>query len=134
MSSIDQVSIAGFSEPMSIAELRKTRCESVSRRTGVYLIERDPESAPKFRILSTGGWFNGVSTLRQSRRLCGCRPLKGSFSQPLKAKAKTTAKAPEEEPGNIPGIINRHRGESHLSSPATPPDKRVRIRRFGGLS
>jgi hypothetical protein len=29
---------------------------------------------------------------------------------------------------------NRHRGESHLSSPATPPDKRVRIRRFGGLS
>jgi hypothetical protein len=29
---------------------------------------------------------------------------------------------------------NRHRGESHLSSPATPPDMRVRIRRFGGLS
>src|SRR6267143_7228875 len=29
---------------------------------------------------------------------------------------------------------NGHRGESHLSSPATPPDMRVRIRRFGGLS
>jgi hypothetical protein len=29
---------------------------------------------------------------------------------------------------------NRHRGESHLSTPATPPDKRVRIRRFEGLS
>jgi IS5 family transposase len=28
---------------------------------------------------------------------------------------------------------NRHRGESHLSSPATPPDKRVRIRRFEKL-
>jgi hypothetical protein len=25
-------------------------------------------------------------------------------------------------------------GGSRLSSPATPPDKRVRIRRFGGLS
>src|SRR5438094_5611949 len=25
---------------------------------------------------------------------------------------------------------NRHRGESHLSAPATPPDRRVRIRRF----
>ena len=30
-------------------------------------------------------------------------------------------------------IENRHRGESHLSSPATPPDKRVRIRRFEKL-
>jgi hypothetical protein len=28
---------------------------------------------------------------------------------------------------------DRHRGESHLSSPATPPDKRVRIRRFGRI-
>ena len=28
---------------------------------------------------------------------------------------------------------NRHRGESHLSAPATPPDMRVRIRRFGGI-
>ena len=28
---------------------------------------------------------------------------------------------------------NRHRGESRLSSPATPPDKRVRIRRFGWI-
>jgi hypothetical protein len=28
---------------------------------------------------------------------------------------------------------NRHRGESHLSSPATPPDVRVRIRRFGWI-
>ena len=29
---------------------------------------------------------------------------------------------------------NRHRGESRLSSPATPPYMRVRIRRFGELS
>jgi hypothetical protein len=29
---------------------------------------------------------------------------------------------------------NRHRGESCLSSPATTPYMRVRIRRFGGLS
>jgi hypothetical protein len=29
---------------------------------------------------------------------------------------------------------NRDRGDSHLSSPPTPPDMRVRIRRFGGLS
>ncbi len=28
---------------------------------------------------------------------------------------------------------NRHRGESHLSSPATPPYMRVRIRRFSSV-
>ena len=30
--------------------------------------------------------------------------------------------------------INRDRGESHGSAPPTPPDMRVRIRRFGELS
>ena len=30
-------------------------------------------------------------------------------------------------------MLNRHRGESYLSSPATPPDMRVRIGRFRGL-
>src|SRR5712671_7688497 len=30
-------------------------------------------------------------------------------------------------------LLKRHRGESHLSSPATPPYMRVRIRRFGGV-
>jgi hypothetical protein len=30
-------------------------------------------------------------------------------------------------------LHNRHRGESRLSSPATPPDRRVRIRRFEKL-
>jgi hypothetical protein len=29
---------------------------------------------------------------------------------------------------------NRHRGTGRPASPATPPDMRVRIRRFGGLS
>src|SRR5258708_35686421 len=32
------------------------------------------------------------------------------------------------------GQANRDRGESRDSSPPTPPDVRVRIRRFGGLS
>ena len=30
--------------------------------------------------------------------------------------------------------VNQDRGEPHNSSPPTPPDMRVRIRRFGGLS
>jgi hypothetical protein len=40
--------------------------------------------------------------------------------------------APENH-RKIPFFANRHRGESRLSSPATPPDKRVRIRRFGWI-
>ncbi|MGA8622243.1 MAG: hypothetical protein WB660_27445, partial [Candidatus Sulfotelmatobacter sp.] len=31
-------------------------------------------------------------------------------------------------------VANRHRGTGRPASPATPPDMRVRIRRFGGLS
>src|SRR6266496_3006305 len=39
---------------------------------------------------------------------------------------------PERSEG--PGVRrNRHRGESHLSSPATPPYMRVRIRRFSSV-
>jgi hypothetical protein len=30
-------------------------------------------------------------------------------------------------------VQNRHRGGSHLPTPATPPDMRVRIRRFGWI-
>ena len=59
MASIDQVSIAGFSEPIRLAELHQTRYASVPAHAGIYLIEREPESAPEFRMLSTGGWFKG---------------------------------------------------------------------------
>jgi hypothetical protein len=31
-------------------------------------------------------------------------------------------------------LVNRHRGRGYPRTPATPPDMRVRIRRFGGLS
>jgi hypothetical protein len=60
MASIDQISIAGFSDPTTLAELRGTRCANVPSHSGIYLIERDAEGAPKFRIPSTGGWFNGL--------------------------------------------------------------------------
>jgi hypothetical protein len=60
VTSIDQISIAGFSDPTTVAELRMTRCANVPSHTGIYLIERDAEGAPKFRIPSTGGWFNGL--------------------------------------------------------------------------
>jgi hypothetical protein len=59
MASIDEVSIAGFSEPVTLVELRETRCASVPAHAGIYLIERELESSPQFRIPSTGGWFKG---------------------------------------------------------------------------
>ena len=59
MASIDQVSIAGFCEPIRLVELRETRCASVPAHAGIYLIEREPECAPQFLIPSTGGWFKG---------------------------------------------------------------------------
>ena len=46
-----------------------------------------------------------VTILRQSRRLYGCWPLKGAFSQPLKAKARTTEKALKAKPGHTPGNV-----------------------------
>ena len=59
MASIDQVSIAGFSEPMMVADLRRTRCAGVLTNTGIYLIERVSDETPNFLLASTGGWFNG---------------------------------------------------------------------------
>ena len=59
MASIDEVSIAGFSEPVTLVELRETRCASVPAHAGIYLIERELESSPQFRIPGTGGWFKG---------------------------------------------------------------------------
>lgn len=59
MASIDQVSIAGFSEPIIIGELRRTRCANAPANAGIYLIERASDGMPKFLVASTAGWFNG---------------------------------------------------------------------------
>jgi hypothetical protein len=57
---------------------------------------------------------------------------KGSRGKGRKQKVESRRQKAESRKAEAEG--NRHRGESHLSSPATPPDMRVRIRRFGGLS
>jgi len=41
--SIDQISIVGFSDPMTVAELCRTRCANVPSHSGIYLIERGAE-------------------------------------------------------------------------------------------
>lgn len=60
MPEVDGISLDGFSEPVSIKVLRETRCSSVPRSAGIYLITRTPDSKPEFLRDSTGGWFKGL--------------------------------------------------------------------------
>jgi len=52
---------------------------------------------------------------------------------PKKPGRKSRRVAPKRRRAAARGTTNRHRGESRLSSPATPPYMRVRIRRFDKL-
>ena len=52
-------------------------------------------------------------------------------AHPPGGQAKALAQVRATAEGGKTG--DRHRGSSHLLSPATPPDKRVRIRRFEEL-
>lgn len=57
---IDGISLDGFSEPVTIDELRRTRYVGVPEAPGVYVIERSSVSEPNFLHKSTGGWFKGL--------------------------------------------------------------------------
>src|SRR5262249_61241764 len=61
-----------------------------------------------------------------------------SIRRPVRywAPMKRPTDQPHLPPGSVPADtqMDRDRGKSRDSSPPTPPDVRVRIRRFGGLS
>jgi type I restriction enzyme S subunit len=57
---IDGISLDGFSEPITIDELRQTRCAKVPGKSGIYVVIRPSDSAPHFLRKSTGGWFKGL--------------------------------------------------------------------------
>jgi hypothetical protein len=64
-----------------------------------------------------GGLPNGVTILRQSRRLYGCWPLKGAFSQPVESKSNRKSKNAEmqnqdilPELSNLDGLPGRAGG------------------------
>jgi len=59
MSSIDGICLDGFSEPVSIDELRRKRYTDLPKSAGIYLITRSSDSRPSFLHQSTGGWFKG---------------------------------------------------------------------------
>ena len=54
---IDGISLADFSEPISIGLLRESRCSGAPEIAGIYLILRESNCAPEFLKKSTGGAF-----------------------------------------------------------------------------
>jgi hypothetical protein len=59
MSRIDGICLDGFSEPVTIHELRRTRCSGIPNNPGIYLIVRTSDCRPRFLAKSAGGWFKG---------------------------------------------------------------------------
>jgi hypothetical protein len=55
--SIDGIPLEGFSQPVTVGILHKTRCSGVSQSSGIYLVLRIPGYLPKFLEKSTGGAF-----------------------------------------------------------------------------
>lgn len=57
MAEIDGICLNGFSEPVTIDELRRTRYADIPNTPGIYLIINASGGAPRFLVKSTGGWF-----------------------------------------------------------------------------
>ena len=59
MPSLDGICLDGFSEPITIDELRRTRYAGLPEIPGIYVIIRSSDRRPRFLLNSTGGWFKG---------------------------------------------------------------------------
>jgi len=57
---IDGISLDGFSKPVLINGLLRTRSAGAPENSGIYLIIRPSISEPHFLRKSTGGWFKGL--------------------------------------------------------------------------
>src|SRR5271157_3675090 len=81
-----------------------------------------------------GGTCRDVARTRVfSRRLSRGTSAAKEAAEKVLATGRNSRFLGAEAPRNDK-IKDRHRGNGHPSSPATPPDMRGRIRRFGGLS
>ena len=58
-STLDGISLDGFSEPITIGALRESHCSRVPSEFGIYLVVRNMGGVPNFLPKSTGGWFKG---------------------------------------------------------------------------
>lgn len=56
-SQIDGINLAGFSEPITIAQLRRTCYTGIPKSPGIYLIVRTQDRRPCFLPEGRGGWF-----------------------------------------------------------------------------
>lgn len=84
--SIDGISMYGFSEPITVGKLWETRCFAVPPDFAIYLVVRSTTSAPEFLSASTAGrfkkkdsscppevvrenWISGATSCTSERRL-----------------------------------------------------------------
>jgi hypothetical protein len=56
---LDGISFSGFSNPVSVETLRRTKCSQVPTDSGVYVVLRSKTESPKFLKRSVGGRFKG---------------------------------------------------------------------------
>jgi hypothetical protein len=68
---IDGICMEGFTEPVTIDELRRTRYSVVPNSPGIYLILSASDSRPGFLAVSTGGWFKRKDPSYPSETVCG---------------------------------------------------------------
>jgi hypothetical protein len=54
---IDGICLDGFSDPISLNDLHRSRCSGVPSTAGIYLITRTSDCSPNFLSKSPGGWF-----------------------------------------------------------------------------
>lgn len=59
VSYIDGICTGGFSDPVTIDQLRSTRCDGIPAEPGIYVITFASVDEPRFLKESTGGWFKG---------------------------------------------------------------------------
>jgi hypothetical protein len=56
---IDGIDMTGFSPPVSVETLQRTKCAAVPKSAGVYVVIRPDYRPPVFLAKSVGGWFKG---------------------------------------------------------------------------
>ena len=56
---IDQIKDGGFSGFVSVGDLYRSGCASITEQGGVYMILRNSDSAPRFLVKGSGGYFQG---------------------------------------------------------------------------
>lgn len=118
-------------------DLLQTSVSAASAATALSTAAGTLSRAPKnvlFLATTTRTRGSPATATRSPIRRTLMRWLPAACAPPqLTANIPSRAKLPRSSPRGGRTFANRDRGESRRSSPSSPPDKRVRIRRFPEL-